>query len=192
MTARYEPTLILAWSGAAAALSFGDIQHPIRSALVLGFLAFVPGLALVRLLGLQGALPRLLLALPTSLALTAIVSGVLAYGSFPNWELGFSVLLALAIGAVVLDVARRPLAAPRVSRRPRTKLDDDARQAALIQALSEGGTLADAARAAGVSVATLRRALRTSPRLRMAVSVTSQAGLDDDPDCRPGVRPLRR
>jgi hypothetical protein len=175
---RYEPAFLLLWSMIAAALAFGDVEHPIRSALVLGFLAFVPGWALVRLLGFEDYMSRLLLALPTSLGLAAVVSAALVYAGLTSWDLALSVLIAVAVGAVSLDLAHPRILAPRASRSSKRKLDDENRQAALIRTLMDGGTLIEAADAAGVSMATLQRALRSSDQLRLAASVASRGQLD--------------
>ena len=53
------------------------------------------------------------------------------------------------------------------------KLDDETRQARLVEELLAGGTLAEAAEAAGVSMRTLQRSLRRSDALRRAVEVAS-------------------
>ena len=178
MIRRYEPALLLLWTMITAALAFSDLQSPIRSAFALTFLAFVPGLALLRLVGFEDYTVRLLLALPTSLALAAIVSATLVYSGLPSWDLGLSVLVAIAVGAVALDLAHPVILGSRTAPVPKRKLDDESRQAALIRALMDGGTLKQAADAAGVSMATLQRALRASNRLRSAASVASRGELD--------------
>lgn len=178
MIRRYEPAFLLLWSMITAALAFGDLEHPIRSAFALGFLAFVPGLALVRLLGFEDFTSRLLLALPTSLALAAVVSAAVVYAGLPSWDLALSILIAVVVGAVALDLARPTILAPRVSQSSKKKLDDETRQAVLIRTLMDGGTLSEAADAAGVSIVTLKRAMRTSDQLRLAASVASRGQLD--------------
>jgi hypothetical protein len=164
---RLEPALLIAWTMATAAMSFSGVQHPLRTLFALAFLAFVPGLAVIRLARLDGHGVRLLLAVPTSLAITAFVSAVLVYAGAPSWDLGLAGLMALTLGAIALDLARPSFARERPV--PRRKLDDESRQAALIHALVDGGSLSDAAAAAGVSAATLQRALERSNRLRLAV-----------------------
>jgi hypothetical protein len=195
MIARYEPAIIILWTMATAAVSFADLQHPVRTALALVFLGFVPGLAVIRLSRLQGLGIRLLLALPSSLAIAAVVSAALVYSGFPSWDLGLSALLSITVGAVALDLARPIVFAERTGQ-PRRKLDDESRQAALIQTLLDGGTLAEAAKAAGVSTATLQRALHRSNALWTAVSVAthheSQAELDDSRAPLDPRRSLRR
>jgi hypothetical protein len=177
MIRRYEPAILLAWSMVTAALSLGDVQHPIRSTFTLVFLGVIPGLAITRVLRLRLA-DRFLLAVPISLSLAALTSAVLVYSGYPSWDLGLSLLLAAAIGAITLDLARASITADRAVQTSRTNLDDETRQAQLIASLMKGGTLAEAAEAAGVSNATLQRALRRSDRLRMAVSVASHGELE--------------
>ena len=159
-----------------AALAFSNVEHPIRTIFTLVFITFVPGLAIIRLVHLEGLTIRLLLAPPTSLAVAALVSAILVYSGIPSWNLGLSALVSLTVGLVVADFARRDVEfEPHV---PRRKLDDEARQAALVQTLLDGGTLADAASAAGVSTATLRRALHRSTPLRGAVRVATHGESD--------------
>jgi hypothetical protein len=134
-------------------------------------------LAILRLLGFESHVSRLLLALPTSLSLAALVSAILVYSGLPAWSLGLSALLAMTVGAIALDLARGPITSEDRPRTARTKLEDEARQVALIDTFMEGGTLADAAEAAGVSLTTLHRALQSSERLRRAVSVASHGRL---------------
>jgi hypothetical protein len=179
---RYEPALLLACTMSAAGLSFADIQHPVRTAVTLFFLAFVPGLAITRAIRLEGLEARLVLAVPTSLGLAAVVSAAFVYFGVPSWDLGLSVLISITVGAVAADLARGAIPAHRAGRFNRSKLDDEGRQAAIVHTLVEGGSLADAAQAAAVSTATLQRALQRSKRLRMAASVASHGELDSPDD----------
>lgn len=181
MTSRLEPAALIAWTGVTAGLSFADVHHPIRSLFALVFFAFVPGLAIVRLGRFGGLGTRLLLAAPTSLGLAAVVSAILTYSGVPSWNVGLGVLIIITAAFVALDIFVRSTRRQRSV--PRRKLDDEARQEALIQALLAGGSVAEAADAAGVHPATLRRALRHSSRLSMAVSVAThgESELRDGP-----------
>jgi len=176
MMRRYEPAFLLVWTLITAALSFADVQHPIRTAFALSFVAVVPGLSITRTLRF-GPMDRLLLAIPTSLSLAALISAVLVYSRYPSWDLGLSLMLAAAIGAIALDLAQGSMPGHPAARPSRTKLDDESRQARLINSLAEGSTLAEAADAAGVTTATLRRALHKSEQLRMAVRVVTHGQL---------------
>lgn len=171
MTARVEPAALIAWASVTAALTYADVHHPIRSLFALVFFAFVPGLAVVRLCRFGGLGARLLLAAPTSLALAAVVSAVLTYSGIPMWNLGLGILIIITAAFVALDILLR--SRWHEGTVPRRKLDDEARQAAMIQVLLAGGSISEAAGAAGVHPATLRRALRRSSRLSMAVSVAT-------------------
>jgi hypothetical protein len=174
---RQEPAVLLAWTMITAALSFGDVQHPMRGAFALVFLALVPGLTITRVLGFKPA-DRLLLALPVSVSLAAVISAVLVYSAYPSWDLGLSMLMALTVGAVALDLARGAVPSEEPARPPRVKLEDESRQARLIESLGQGKTLSEAAEAAGVTVVTLQRTMRRSDRLRMAVSVVTHGELE--------------
>ncbi len=63
---RLESPLLLGWSMLTAALSFGNFHHPLRTAVALIFLAFVPGLAFLRLAKLTDPVMTVLLAVPVS------------------------------------------------------------------------------------------------------------------------------
>jgi len=190
---RFEPPLLLAWTMVAAAFVFGDVQSLARTMVALSWLAFGPGLAFTRLMGITDVPVRLVLVIAVSLGLDAAISGVLVYAGIPSWELGMSVLLSLTVAAVILH-----LAPPRLNVRlgweaatdVRGKLAEEPRQARMVEALLAGGTLADAAEAAGVSLVTLRRRLRSSQALRRAVEVASGGSLEDlenDPPLRESI-----
>ena len=83
---RFEPALLLAWTMLTAALCFGDFDNVVRIAFAISFLGAVPGLAIGRLLGLDGEV-RWLTAIPLSLATDAIVSGALVYFGVASWDL---------------------------------------------------------------------------------------------------------
>jgi hypothetical protein len=178
---RFEPTLLLAWTMLTAALVFGEIGGPVRVAFALTFLGVAPGLAVTRLCGFTDLETRLLVAVPVSLAVTAIVSGVLVYVGLPSWDLGLSIMISLTVAAVIADLARPELGLGRVHELQLPgKLDDETRQARMVDALQAGGSLSDAAEAAGVSRSTLYRSLRRSEALRRAVEIASHGTVDPD------------
>lgn len=172
---RVEAPLLLAWTMVTAAMVFGDAEGPVRTAVALTWLSFAPGLALGRLTGFD--LPmRLLTAVPVSLCLAAAVSAALIYAGLPSWEVATTVLISITVGAVILTLA--PLRARADLQSPaaddlRGKLAEEPRQARLVETLLDGGTLTEAAQAAGVSMSTLRARLRASEALRRAVEVAS-------------------
>lgn len=88
---------MLAVTSAAALAVAVDWDSPIRTALVLGFLLFVPGLALAALLGVEDPLHRWALATGVSLAVeTAAGLGLL----YAGW---FSVDRVLAVVATITE-----------------------------------------------------------------------------------------
>lgn len=178
---RLEPTLLLAWTMFTSAFVFGDFSGPFRVVFALVFLGVVPGLAFARLVRFTDPEVRLLTAIPLSLAFDAIVSGALVYFGVPSWDLGLSILVSLVVAALVIDLARPEIGlGPVPQLQVPGKLDDEARQARLVDVLLAGGTLADGAAAAGVSRSTLTRALRRSEALRRAVEVASRGSVDPD------------
>jgi len=178
---RFEPPLLLTWTMLTAALVFGELGGPVRVIFALTFLGAVPGLAVTRLVGFSDLEARLLVAVPLSLSISAIVSGALVYLGVPSWDLGLSILISLTVAAVIADLARLELGLGRVDDLQLPgKLDDEARQARLVDALQAGGSLADAAEAAGVSRSTVYRSLRRSAALRRAVDVASHGTVDPD------------
>lgn len=177
---RVEAPLLLAWTMVTAALVFGDAEGLLRTTIALTWVAIAPGLALGSLTGFD--LPmRALTAVPVSLCLAAAVSAALIYAGSPSWEVATIILMSITVGAVILK-----LAPPRVHVRLgssatddlRGKLAEEPRQARLVESLQDGGSLADAAASAGVSMSTLRKQLRASKALRRAVEVASKSRVD--------------
>jgi hypothetical protein len=177
---RVEAPLLLAWTMITAALVFGDAEGLLRTTVALTWVAIAPGLALGRLAGFDLVM-RLVTAVPVSLCLAAAVSAALIYAGLHSWEVATTVLISITVGAVILR-----LAPPRVrvrlgsssSDNLRGKLAEEPRQARLVESLQEGGSLVDAAEAAGVSMSTLRKQLRASDALRRAVEVASMSRVD--------------
>ena len=179
---RLEPPLLLGLSMLTAALMFGGFHHPLRTVIALIFLAFVPGLAFLRLVKLTEPVMTVLLAVPVSLGLDAALSAILVYAGIPSWDLGLSLLISFAVGALIVDLVKPTIAigpsAPKLS----GLLGDEARQARLIGSFLRGASFGDACEAANVSPTTLRRALQRSPDLRRAVTVATQGGLELEGD----------
>ena len=173
---RIERDLLLVWTALTAAVVLAGLGGPVRVALVLSWVALAPGLALCAVAGFGPLALRLFLAPPVSLALAATVSGLLIYAGLPTGGPGMGFLFAVTFGVLTFQV---PFVRTFLLRRSalsadvRGKLAEEARQAALIEALVQGGSLEDAAEAAGVSVATVRRRIRESESLRRAVRVVS-------------------
>lgn len=93
-------------SAAAGAAVYMDIDSPVRSVLVLGFLLLFPGLAWVRLLRLDDRLAELTLAVALSIAIDAAVPGALIYTGGWSVTNAFSTVLGLTALATILDTVR--------------------------------------------------------------------------------------
>ncbi len=174
--------LMFGWTAAVAVLVFADVAGPVRIGLTVTWLAVAPGLAIVALFGFRGVLTRLLLAIPLSLCLAAVVSAVLVYAGMPSWELGMSILVSGTLAALIaelappqVDLAMHETGTTHLS----GKLAEPSRQAQLVASLQDGATLAEAADEAGVSASTLHRGMRRSIVLRRAVQVASATGLEE-------------
>jgi hypothetical protein len=81
----------------------------IRTPITVWFIAFCPGMAVVRLLGLDAPLAEVMLAFALSLALAGLIPGILLYlGAWsPSWSL--TMLVAIAATGLALD----PMVVPR-------------------------------------------------------------------------------
>lgn len=178
---RLELFFLFGWTAVTAGFAFADAQGAVRALLSLTWLAIAPGLAFTRLIGLTELITRLVVAIPLSLALAAVVSGVLVYAGLPSWELGLSILVCICVAFLIAELAppRLAIGLPVVGAGLSGKLADEARQARLMDALLGGATLSEAASAAGVSMSTLQRALRRSETLRRAVDVAGRTGYQD-------------
>lgn len=173
MPHRFENIAILSTTMVTAALVFGDFEFPLRTAFALAFMSVVPGYALVRLIGVSGLAMRLFLAVPISLAISMIVSGGLVYAGIVSWNFGVTIIMSVTVGAVILDISRRAVAEARVTQTASRRLTHEDRQERLIGSLREGSTLAEAARVADVSLATVYREMRRSDAFRRAIDVAS-------------------
>ena len=97
--------LLLVAAGAMAAFT-AEWRSPLRTALALAFLLFVPGLAVTEVLDVRAPIQRLALAPATSLGLEAVVCLVLLYAGAFSVELALSVIAALS-GALLLAAMAR-------------------------------------------------------------------------------------
>jgi hypothetical protein len=97
--------LVLALTTAAvgAAVLLG-VGNPVRTAIVLSFLAFGPGLSLVPLLRI-GAWNGLILALGLSLALDLVVSTAMIYLAIWSPDGTFLVLVILSLVGAIAQIA---------------------------------------------------------------------------------------
>jgi uncharacterized membrane protein len=100
------PTTLALWAALAVAAVFADIESPVRPALVLLFLLVCPGLALVRLLGITDRVTELTLAIAVSLALNALVPGLMLYLGAWSPRAGLLILIAITAVATAYETAR--------------------------------------------------------------------------------------
>jgi hypothetical protein len=182
---RWEPTAILTMTMFTAALVFGNFETPVRTVFALVFLTVVPGLAVIRLAHLPGLGMRVFLAVPVSLCLAALVSGVLVYASVPSWNLGLSILISVTVAAVIVDIAEPVIPELLAEETGPRRLDSEERQALLIGSLLSGASIQEAARAAHVSLSTVYRESHRSDRLRRAMDLARRGPLDVDVESPP-------
>jgi hypothetical protein len=81
-------------------------EPPIRVALVLTFLLFVPGLALTDALEIRDPVQQLALGPPASLALETLVSVALLYAGSFSAERAFAIVAALTLAALAVASLR--------------------------------------------------------------------------------------
>ena len=186
LAVRLEPLVVLAWTAVTAAMVFGDLQGVPRIFFAIVFVAVVPGLVAVRLMGFGDLMTRVLIAVPLSLSIAALVGGILVYAGGPSWDLALTLLISLTVAGVIVDLVRpRVVMIPMPDLRVPGKLNDEDRQARLMQSLLEGGSLDDAAAAAGVSRTTLIRSMKRSAALLRAMEIASHGTLPPLPQPRP-------
>jgi hypothetical protein len=98
----------------AGAIQLAGPHSPLRLAVILWFVLVCPGMAVVRLLGLEDAATELALAVALSIALAMAAGGIALYSGL--WAPGatLAILIAFTAGAAVAPLVR---ARPR-GRRP--------------------------------------------------------------------------
>jgi hypothetical protein len=95
--------LVTAASTLAVAL---DWRSPLRTVLALGFLLFVPGLALAELLVIREPVQRLAIATGASLGVETVLAATLIYARAFSLGLTLSLLAGLTVGALAVAVVR--------------------------------------------------------------------------------------
>jgi uncharacterized membrane protein len=83
-----------------------DWDSPIRTTLVLGFLLFVPGLALAALLGVEDPLHRWALATGVSLAVETATGLGLLYAGWFSVDRVLAIVGTITLAALVVTVVR--------------------------------------------------------------------------------------
>jgi hypothetical protein len=142
-------------------------------------------LAVIRLAHLPGLGMRVFLAVPVSLCLAALVSGVLVYAGVPSWNLGLSILISVTVAAVIVDIAEPVFPELLAEETGPRRLDSEERQALLIGSLLSGASIQEAARAAHVSLSTVYRESHRSDRLRRAMDLARRSAVDVDVESPP-------
>lgn len=84
-----------------------DWDSPLRVALTIGYLLFVPGLALTEVLEIDDPVLRLALATGASLALEALVAVVLLYAGVFSAEAACAIVVGFTCLALLLALLRR-------------------------------------------------------------------------------------
>jgi uncharacterized membrane protein len=97
---------MLAVTSAATLAVAMDWDSPIRTMLVLGFLLFVPGLALAALLGVEDLLHRWALATGVSLAVETATGLALLYGGWFSADRVLAIVGTITLAALVVTLVR--------------------------------------------------------------------------------------
>ena len=97
--------LLLATAGCLVAFA-ADAGGPLRTVLALGFMLFVPGLALAELLPVRGLAQRLAIATGASLATETLVGVTLIYAGAYTSGLALSIVAALTLAALLAALVR--------------------------------------------------------------------------------------
>lgn len=90
-----------------------DWQSPLRVALAVGFLLFVPGLAIAELLEIDDPMRRLAIAPAASLAIATLVATTLLYIERYSVATACAIVFGVTCAALVATVLRRGRRSPR-------------------------------------------------------------------------------
>lgn len=91
------PAVIIGSSLSVGILTFADIESPLRPVVSLWFLFICPGMAMVRLIGVDDMMVEVTLAVALSLALDALVAMTLLYAGWWSPEGSLSVLIGVSV-----------------------------------------------------------------------------------------------
>lgn len=97
--------LLLATAACLAAFAT-DAQGPLRTVVALGFLLFVPGLALAELLPVRGLAQRLAIATGASLAIETLIAVALVYAGAYTSGLALSIVAGVTLATLVAALGR--------------------------------------------------------------------------------------
>lgn len=93
-------------TGACVAAFATDLDGPFRTAAALGFLLFIPGLALAELLPVRGAAQRLAIATGASLGLETLIAVTLIYAGVYSAGLALAIVVGVTVAAVLAALVR--------------------------------------------------------------------------------------
>lgn len=93
-------------AGACVAVFAADLQGPVRTVVALGFLLFVPGLALAELLPVRGPAQRLAIATGASLGLETVIAVTLIYAGVYSTGLALAIVVGVTLTAVLAALVR--------------------------------------------------------------------------------------
>lgn len=100
------PLIIIVAGCAMGLLIVTDLHSPLRVALTFAFFLICPGMAFVRLLGLNEWLTELTLAVALSFALNTLLSEALVFAEIWSPQLGGMVLIALTLIGALIQLSR--------------------------------------------------------------------------------------
>jgi hypothetical protein len=108
----WPSVVAVALAVAVAVTVYGDLDTPLRPALVLLFLLAGPGTPLVRLLHLTDPLTEVVIAVGLSLALAMLVSVVLLLAGEPSSDFALAVLISITLGGTAAHLGSEPSVGP--------------------------------------------------------------------------------
>ncbi len=100
------PAAIISSSIVVGILTFADIESPLRPVISLWFLFICPGMAIVRLVGVDEMVVELTLAVAVSLALDTLVPLVMLYAGWWSPKGSLGVLIGVSLAGATLQVIR--------------------------------------------------------------------------------------
>ncbi|MDP9472229.1 MAG: hypothetical protein M3Q71_16445 [Chloroflexota bacterium] len=96
------PAVITSSSIVVGILTFADIESPLRAVISLWFLIACPGMAIVRLVGVDEMAMELTLAVALSLALDALVAMTMLYVGWWSPKGSLAVLIGVSLTGAAL------------------------------------------------------------------------------------------
>jgi uncharacterized membrane protein len=100
----FWPLVIAISSVSVVLLTVFNVDSPIRPAIAIWFMGFCPGMALVGVLKLKGALTNITFAIALSLALDMLVSEAIVYAKMWSPETGIILLACLSFIGIGLQI----------------------------------------------------------------------------------------